>query len=168
MNHAGIIHAKKYICIAEQGTDMKLDSKGQWHAILILISIFALLIPIAFASPDLNSSLRTIALNVSPGDAYAIMQNSSGLEIIDVRTPQEYQSGHLEGAINLDYYSKGFLDSLRPLDKNSTYIVYCRRGIRGGAALEMMKSLGFKKVYNILGGLTLWAQEGWPMIGKVI
>jgi len=168
VNRAGISHAKKYICIAEQGTDMKLASKGRWHAILILISILASLIPIAFASADLNSSQRTIAVNVSPGDAYAIMQNSSGSVIIDVRTPQEYQSGHLKGATNLDYYSNGFLDSLKPLDKNSTYIVYCRRGIRGGATLEMMKALGFKRVYNILGGLTLWAQEGMPMIGKVI
>ena len=84
------------------------------------------------------------------------------------KNPQEYQSGHLKGATNLDYYSNGFLDSLKPLDKNSTYIVYCRRGIRGGAALEMMKAIGFKRVYNILGGLTLWAQEGMPMIGKVI
>ena len=67
---------------------MKLASKGRWHAILILISILASLIPIAFASPDLNSSQRTIALNVSPGDAYAIMQNSSGSVIIDVRTPR--------------------------------------------------------------------------------
>ena len=74
----------------------------------------------------------------------------------------------MDGAINLDYYSSGFLDRLKALDKNSTYIVYCRKGIRGGIALEMMRSLGFKKVYNILGGLALWAEEGWPMIGEVI
>ena len=168
VNHAGISHAKKYICIAEKGTDMKSVIKGRWHAVLILISILASLIPIAFAGPDLNSSQRTISLNVSPGDAYAIMQNSSDSVIIDVRTPQEYQSSHLEGAKNMDYYSDGFLGNLTLLDKNRTYIIYCRTGIRGGMALEMMRDLGFKEVYNIIGGITQWAQEGRPMIGEVI
>lgn len=131
-----------------------------------------LVLPIttAFASQDLNSSLSTRSNigNITTGDAYALIQNSSSLAIIDVRTPQEYQSGHLDGAINLDYYSDGFLNNLTSLDKNSTYLIYCRRGIRGGSALEMMRGLGFKEVYNIAGGLTKWSQEGRPRIGEVI
>lgn len=136
------------------------------YAILILISIAALSIPLA--TPDSGPGISSNAVNVSAADAYDIMQSRQDPVIIDVRTRQEYQAGHLDGAINLDYYSSGFLDRLKALNKNNTYIVYCRKGIRGGIALEMMRSLGFKEVYNILGGLALWAEEGWPMMGEVV
>ncbi len=149
---------------------MELISKGRLYILLFMIFILALPNSIASSSQGLDSSLSIMSgpMNITPGDAYALLKDSSGLAIIDIRTPQEYQSGHLEGALNIDYYSDGFLDSLKSLDKNSTYIIYCRRGIRGGAALGMMRDLGFKGVYNILGGLTQWAQEGRPMIGEVI
>ena len=127
--------------------------------------MFALFLSMAMASPD--SGLGN-AINVSTSDAYALIENRPDMVIIDVRTPEEYQAGHLDGAINLDYYSGGFLGHLKSLDESSTYLVYCRKGIRGGMALEMMRSLGFKKVYNILGGLALWAEEGRPVDGKVI
>ena len=138
------------------------------YAILILISMAALFIPMVSAIPDSGPGISSSAVNVSAADAYAIMQSRQDSVIIDVRTLQEYQAGHLDGAINLDYYSSGFLDRLKALNKDSTYIVYCRKGIRGGIALDMMRSLGFKEVYNILEGLALWAEEGWPMIGEVI
>jgi parallel beta-helix repeat protein len=115
-----------------------------------------------------NLSLMSSERNLIPNEAYTLMQENRDLIIIDVRTPEEHESGHLEGAINMDYYSYGFLSSLKSLDKNSTYIVYCRRGYRGGVALEMMTALGFKEVYNILGGMTQWAEEGMPMIGEVM
>lgn len=115
-------------------------------------------------------NLKPISIEQSlpPKEAYILMQENQDLVVIDVRTPEEYESGRLEGVINLDYYSYGFLDSLKSLDKNSTYIVYCKRGYRGSVALEMMRALGFKDIYNILGGMTQWAEEGLPMIGEVM
>ena len=127
--------------------------------------MFALFLSMAIASQD--SGLGN-AINVSTSDAYALIESRPDMVIIDVRTPEEYQAGHLNGAINLDYYSGGFLGRLKALDKSSTYLVYCRKGIRGGIVLEMMRSLGFKEVYNILGGLASWAEEGRPMNGEMI
>ncbi len=149
---------------------MKLPCKGKRHILLFGIVALALANSMTSFSQDLNSNLdiRPGTMNITPGDADALLQNGSGLVIIDIRTPQEYQSGHLEGALNIDYYSDEFLDTLKSLDRNSTYIIYCRRGIRGGAALGMMRDMGFKDVYNILGGLAQWAQDGRPMIGEVI
>ena len=115
-----------------------------------------------------NMSVRSGAKSLSPDDAYALIENNPSLMIIDIRTPQEYQGGHLAGAINLDYYSYGFLDGLKSLDKDRTCIIYCKRGVRGGVAFEMMMALGFKEVYNIRGGITQWAQERKPLMGKVI
>jgi rhodanese-related sulfurtransferase len=149
---------------------MNISSGGRYHIILIITFMLVVSITIAFASQDFNSNpnTRSNIMNITPSDAYALIRNSSNLVIIDVRTPQEYQSGRLDEAINLDYYSHGFLNNLTSLDKNSTYLIYCRRGIRGGLALGIMRDLGFKEVYNIAGGLTQWAQEGRPMIGEVI
>lgn len=71
--------------------------------------------------------------------------------VVDVRTPAEYASGHLEGAINIDVQSGSFAQSVAELDKNGTYVVYCRSGNRSGAAIDQMKSMGFTNLINAGG-----------------
>jgi len=108
-----------------------------------------------------NPSPEAISMSISPDQAYRMIQdNSSKPEVLDVRTPAEYESGHIYGAANLDYYSEGFLEKLRLLDKEKIYIVYCRTGYRAGIALTIMKALGFKEAYNISGGIVAWSGEG--------
>ena len=63
--------------------------------------------------------------------------------VIDVRTPEEFAAGHLDGALNLDVQSAGFTEQLSSLDPTANYVVYCRSGNRSKAAIESMKSLGF-------------------------
>jgi rhodanese-related sulfurtransferase len=72
--------------------------------------------------------------------------------ILDVRTEEEFLSGKIEGAINLDFYAPGFLEELGKLDKNKTYLIYCRSGSRSKAVLSMTKQLDFKYVYELDGG----------------
>lgn len=115
--------------------------------------------------------IQTIG-NITPKKAYSLIQsyregcpcNRKNFVIIDVRTPEEYVDGHIENAINLDYYSKAFEDELNKLDKNKTYLIYCRSARRSGMALDTMKQLGFTKVYNMLGGIIQWKAEGLPTI----
>ena len=90
--------------------------------------------------------------------------NRENFVIIDVRTPEEYANGHIENAINLDYYSKTFKDELNKLDKNKAYLIYCRSGRRTGTVLDIMKGLGFTEVYNMLGAITQWEAKGLPII----
>ncbi len=68
--------------------------------------------------------------------------------ILDVRTPSEFSSAHLKGAINIDVLNSDFKDQVQKLDKNRTYKLYCRSGNRSGQALQLMRSLGFKNVEN--------------------
>jgi len=84
--------------------------------------------------------------------------------IIDVRTPSEYTSGHIENAINIDYSASNFRSELGKLDKNKAYLIYCRSGNRSQKALEVMKELGFSEVYNILGGITSWSRQDLPTV----
>ena len=83
--------------------------------------------------------------------------------IIDVRTPEEFANEHIENALNLDYYSEKFRDELNKLDKEKTYLIYCRSGNRSGKALSIMKELAFREVYNMLGGIIQWKAEGYPL-----
>jgi len=71
---------------------------------------------------------------------------------IDIRTKEEYDSGHIDGAINIDFYSSDFTVQLGKLEKEKAYSIYCRSGARSGRALEIMKGLGFTNVVDLQGG----------------
>lgn len=86
-------------------------------------------------------------------------KRNPGFVLLDVRTPEEFSEGYINGAENIDIKSPDFADKLDRLDKNKTYLVYCRKGGRSAKAMEIMKSKGFEKVYNMLGGITKWTEE---------
>ncbi len=103
--------------------------------------------------------------DITPQEAFTLIQNNQNnpdFVIIDVRTPAEFIEEHIENATNMDFYSEAFRDMLNNLDKNKTYLVYCRVGGRSGSALDIMAELNFREVYNILGGINQWKAEGFP------
>jgi phage shock protein E len=73
--------------------------------------------------------------------------------VIDVRTPAEFASGHLQGAVNDDIQATAFTAQIAKLDKNGTYVVYCKSGNRAGQAVTAMKAIGINNVTNA-GGYT--------------
>lgn len=83
--------------------------------------------------------------------------------IIDFRTSEEFATGHLENAINFDYYSKDLKDHLSKLDKNRIYLIYCRSGYRSGFVFEIMKKMEFQQVYEF-GGILDWLNSGFFVI----
>ena len=105
--------------------------------------------------------------NITPQEAFTLIEenrDNPDFVIIDVRTRQEFAEGHIENAVNIDFYSDTFRDDLENLDKNKTYLIYCRSGGRSGSALNIMAELNFSEVYNIPGGITRWKAEGLPVI----
>jgi rhodanese-related sulfurtransferase len=68
--------------------------------------------------------------------------------IIDVRTPAEFSGGHLDGAVNIDIQSPDFASQIDALDRNGSYVVYCRSGNRSGMAMAQMLDMGFTDVSN--------------------
>ncbi len=83
--------------------------------------------------------------------------------ILDVRTPDEYIGGHIEGAQNINYNSDNFSKELEKLDKNKKYLVYCRSGNRSGKAVLIMEKMDFKEVYDF-GGIINWIKEGFKTV----
>jgi rhodanese-related sulfurtransferase len=77
--------------------------------------------------------------------------------VIDVRTPGEVGEGYIpEASIFIDYNSGSFEQQIKKLDKNKTYIVYCRSGGRSAGASTIMVNNGFKNIYNLQGGMMQW------------
>ena len=77
--------------------------------------------------------------------------------ILDVRTDDEFNSGKIPGALNIDIYKgQGFIYLIEELDKSKTYYVYCHAGSRSAKACEVMQQLGFEKTFNLLGGISEW------------
>ncbi|HEY97275.1 MAG TPA: rhodanese-like domain-containing protein [Dehalococcoidia bacterium] len=87
-----------------------------------------------------------------------------GFIILDVRTPEEYSGGHIEGAINIDFLADDIRAQLNKLDKTKSYLVYCRSGRRSSDTRDIMAELGFKEVYNISGGIGEWEAKGLPVV----
>ena len=85
-------------------------------------------------------------------DEFLARNTDSNVTVIDVRTPDEYNSGHIENAINMDFYAADFDAQLKALDKNERYSVYCKAGSRSGKTLERMQELGFTDVADLVGG----------------
>jgi rhodanese-related sulfurtransferase len=106
---------------------------------------------------------------VRPREALELIHHnneSSTFVILDVRTPEEFRSGYIEGALNMDYYSPGFQVELSKLERTKTYLIYCRTGSRTEGTLTLMREQQFRQVYVLEGGITAWRAAGLPVAGR--
>ena len=101
----------------------------------------------------ITSLIATLALVVGVSGCAASdkIDMSKVTSVIDVRTPAEYDAGHLQGAVNVDVEGTDFVGTISALDTNGVYVLYCHSGRRAGIALDAMKSMGFKNVTNAGG-----------------
>ncbi len=81
-------------------------------------------------------------------------------KVLDVRTPKEFQAGHIPGAVNLDVNAPDFPEKIAKLEKNKTYLVHCAAGGRSARACDRMSKLDFPKLYNLAGGFNAWVKAG--------
>lgn len=102
---------------------------------------------------------RTLAV-----DAFADLASQPGTVVLDVRTPDEFASGHLPGAVNLDVTSADFEAGLAGLDRAATYALYCRSGNRSADAMERMGAAGFGSLAHLEGGIGSWQAAGRPVV----
>jgi rhodanese-related sulfurtransferase len=108
---------------------------------------------------------RQTSKDIFPNEAWELIsksRNGDGPIVIDVSTPIEYRQRHIHDAINVNLFSKFFKVRVHAMDKNVTYLVYCKLGGRSKMAQKLMQRYGFQKVYSIIGGTILWEEEGLP------
>ena len=101
-----------------------------------------------------------IKSKVSVDDFEKKKSTISNVQLIDVRTPEEFADGHLENALNIDINGDSFDADVAKMDKTRPVLVYCRSGGRSSSAAEKLKDKGFKEVYDLSGGITAWKGAG--------
>ena len=132
--------------------------------IIVVIALFGLY---GCRGKDSEKGAAPALKNISAQEAKDLIQQRKAdpnFVILDIRTPQEFAAGRIDGAVNLDFHAPNFKESLKALDKNKTYMMYCRSGNRSGKALGMMEGQNFTDVYNMTGGIGAWAQKGLPVV----
>lgn len=101
---------------------------------------------------------------VSPEAGAELLQDPpDDLVVLDVRTAEEFDEGHLADATMLDFYAPDFADRLAELDPDVPYLIYCRSGNRSGQTLALMEDLGFTDVADVDGGILAWGDAGLPV-----
>jgi phage shock protein E len=105
-----------------------------------------------------SSGTGVISVDVNVIDFATILDTAQTGIILDVRTDQEFASGHISGAQQMNFYDSDFKSQLETLDPDVPVYIYCRSGGRSGKAASMMKAMGFRAVYNLEGGVGAWAR----------
>ena len=117
----------------------------------------------AAAAQDAAPATDPVTL-VSPQQGSELLANPPArLQVLDVRTAEEFGQGHLAGAANIDFYGADFRAQLEKLDTTRPTFVYCHSGNRSGQAVQVMADLGFTQVYDLDGGIAAWADAGLPI-----
>lgn len=94
------------------------------------------------------SGLLVVSGCTSAADTTTAVVDTANATVIDVRTPEEFASGHLQDATNIDVQSADFTTQIAGLPKDATYVVYCRSGNRSAAAVAQMEAQGFTSVVD--------------------
>ena len=123
----------------------------------LIKSLTILLIVITYSCTGLPS--QNNAATLSGVDFSKKIKEIPDAPILDVRTQEEFESGHLKGAKNIDWNADDFDSKISVFDKNQAVFVYCLSGGRSSSAAEKMRSIGFKQVYEMEGGIMKWRNQ---------
>lgn len=155
----------------------KLPNK--WRVLLGAILVIAIVIiftngsksdkQVAVETPSASASATsksTAIKKVEPLEAQNLIttnQTNTNFVVLDVRTADEFATGHIKGAHNLDYYASDIQTKIASLDQTKTYLVYCRTGHRSGLTTSKMSEAGLKNIYDLNGGIQAWQTASLPV-----
>nr|WP_240961605.1 rhodanese-like domain-containing protein [Nonlabens sp. Ci31] len=122
------------------------------------MSITKTLVIMSFLSSLFGATAQdTSAIKILSTTEFKQGISKDSVQLVDVRTALEFQSGHIKGALNIDFLkSNQFLEDVHKLDKEIPIYLYCRSGGRSNKAARQLISLGFKEIYDLQGGYLGW------------
>ena len=128
--------------------------------ISIWLTVSLLLAPLSvLADPPLQDiSARTAAALIQEN------QSNPDFVILDIRTPKEFEAGHIAGAPNIDFYAQSFAKEFTSLDREKTYLIYCRSGNRSRQLMGAVDKRHFEKVFHMRSGLVDWVGQGFKLV----
>lgn len=136
---------------------------------IIIIGIFAVFPVILSQMTNLHAAEERDEFGYSHIDAPAaakIIANSPEVIILDIRTPAEFNEGHIKGALNIDYFAPDFDEQIAALDTRASYVLHCRSGGRSGRALSVLRENDLTDVTHLKGGILSWKEAGFSLFQK--
>ncbi|MFY8273016.1 rhodanese-like domain-containing protein [Pseudoalteromonas sp. SSDWG2] len=127
----------------------------------VTIAAFCALASIAFTTP---SWAQDKAQDISQQQLMVDRFAAQPMQLLDVRSSDEYQQGHIKGAMNISF--DVLADHLEQLDKDRPIVVYCRSGRRAGKAIDTLLQNGFTQVYHLEGDMNGWQEQKLPQISQ--
>ncbi len=130
----------------------------------LFLSLTLLLVVVAC---DSKSVIDAPIKNINAEAAKVIVEQEQELVVLDVRTPEEYAAGHIDGAVNIDIMDEEFPQKVAKLDHDKIYLVHCSGNVENGRAersMKIMKNTGFGKLLNMTGGFIAWEENGNPVV----
>ena len=121
--------------------------------------LYTSLIVILSACGSANSSSSNIANDLDVKAFKLELAKHTEAQLLDVRTPEEWSNGIIEGAILVNLFDQNFVSNIEPLDPSKAVFVYCKAGGRSKKVMDKMVALGFKEIYNLKGGYTAYMHE---------
>lgn len=114
-------------------------------------------------SADNKETSTPMIENVDVNKAAELLESDTDIVVLDVRTPEEFSSERIAGAVNIDFRAADFSEKLASLDKNQTYLVHCAAGGRSAKSRDIMEKAGFTSIYHMDGGMGAWESAGKPV-----
>ena len=109
---------------------------------------------------------KSTEVNVISDNQFLEIQDTD-YTLIDVRTTEEYESGHIQNALNFDFYSESFQKDILTLERNSQIILYCRTQNRSTKTADFLKENGYREIKVIEGGITSWVKNGNDLVYNI-
>ena len=113
------------------------------------------------SDPSTIETKEIVVSLISPEDLNTALGE---IQLIDVRTPEEYTQGHLKNSVNINFYDGTFYDEMDKLDKSKTLYIYCRSGGRSAKAAKQLEKMGFTRVYDLQGGIINWGNNNLEVV----
>lgn len=123
--------------------------------IFILNMLFLFTVITAFSQPE--------SVNDISSSQFAELMTDSGYTLVDIRTKQEYKSGYIKGAKNINFYSLNFIGNMSLILKDLPVMIYCNTGYRSRIAANKLAKRGYKSVYNLKNGIMEWNLQGYDI-----
>ncbi|MEO6301717.1 MAG: rhodanese-like domain-containing protein [Bacteroidia bacterium] len=138
---------------------------------IVFLSLVMLVISIASCQNQTinnNNTGKIINATISVNDFEEKLNKNSNVQLIDVRTPEEFNQGHLKTALNYNINSSEFETQIAKLNKAKPVLVYCLSGGRSASAAELISEKGFLEVYNMQGGIMKWNANNKPLDNETV
>lgn len=122
--------------------------------------LYILLLMLLVTAQSCNEPKPEQVTVISPQEMRESLNEDRLLQLLDVRTTEEYEVGHLRDSQNICVTDSDFKEKVAKLDKNKPVYVYCKKGGRSAKAAKILTEMGFKEIYDLDGGITAWDEAG--------